>query len=57
MLTYSLLDSLESLKSHGLSYCGNKQYVDKKMKVCHCIATQETVFIGKIWEESQKSGE
>jgi len=55
-MTYSLLDSSESLKDHGISYHEIEQYVDKKMKV-HCYtANQETAFITEIWQESQKIG-
>jgi len=57
ILTYSLLDSSESLKGHGWSYCEIKQYVDKKMKVHHDTIDQESEFIAKIWQESQKNGE
>jgi len=57
MLTYSLLDSSESLEGHGLSYREIEQYVAKKMKAHRCTSDQESAFIAKIWRESQKSGE
>ena len=48
MLTYSLLNTLESLEGHGLSYHEIEQYVDKKMKVHHNTTNQECAFIAKI---------
>jgi len=49
MLTYSLLDSLESLVGHGSSHHEIEQYVDKNLKVHCCTANQESAFIAKIW--------
>jgi len=57
MLTYSFLDSPESLAGHGLSYREIEQYVDKKMKVHRSTADQESAFIAKVWREAQKIGE
>ncbi len=57
MLTYSLLDSPESLEGHGLSYRKIEQYVNKKMKVHRSTADQESAYIAKVWRESQRNGE
>ena len=57
MLTYSLLDSPESLEGHGLSYREIEQYVNKKMKVRHSTANQGSAYIAKVWRESQRNGE
>jgi len=53
MLTYSFLDSPESLEGHGLSYCEIEQYVDKKMKVHQSTTNQECSYISKVWQELQ----
>jgi len=57
MLTYSLLDSPESLQGHGLSYREIEQYVNKIMKVHRSTADQESAFIAKVWREAQQFGE
>ncbi len=57
MLTYSLLDSPESLQGHGLSYREIEQYVNKIMKVHRSTADQESAFIAKVWRETQQFGD